>query len=127
MSETFDMRQFVERLRVLERQVAGAGNEALVQAAEQLVGDAAELCPVEWGTLAGSGTVDDSKVRSAPPGTVGQVTFGFNTSYAAAVHERTDVHHGQGQAKYLEAAINAGLPRINGIIGREIAASGLKD
>ncbi len=123
MAERFDMRQFTERLRQLERQVAGAANRALLDAAEQLVGDAQQLVPVDTGALAASGTVDDS--AAGGPG-VGQVTFGFNTSYAAAVHERTDVHHDQGQAKYLEAAIVAGLPRITEVLGREIAEHGVR-
>lgn len=38
--------------------------------------------------------------------------IGFNTEYAAAVHERLDLHHDQGQAKYFERAIRDDGPEI---------------
>lgn len=38
-------------------------------------------------------------------GTKITAVIGFNTNYAAAVHERLDQHHDQGQAKYLSVPI----------------------
>jgi hypothetical protein len=34
------------------------------------------------------------------------VILGFGALYALAVHERTDVYHGVGEAKFLENAVN---------------------
>lgn len=116
----FNMAEFSSRLRQLEKRQAGRGRRAMVLAAEQIIGDAAELCPVKTGTLKASGTVDDSHVGKGD-GDLGFVRFGFNTAYAAAVHERTELRHEQGQAKFLEAAIVNGLPRINDVVGRQLA------
>lgn len=48
------------------------------------------------------------------------VTIGFNTNYAAAVHEILTNKHPQGQAKYLEAALRDGANR--NFVGKMIAA-----
>lgn len=119
MSSNFDMRQFQQRLRVLERQTEGAARKALRDAAEVVLGEAQELCPVETGTLVGSATVDEaaSDDRTA--------VFGFNTDYAAIVHEREDVAHGQGQAKFLQEAIQRTLPRITEALGKRIKEEGI--
>jgi len=116
----FDAREFLARCRVLQAQVASAAPAALVDAGEQVLGDAQQLCPVRTGTLMGSATLDDSRAAR------GEVTIGFNTTYAAAVHERMDVRHGQGQAKFLATAMANDLPRINAVLGRRIGREGLR-
>lgn len=46
----------------------------------------------------------EAAIASLGGGTI-EMLIGFNADYAAAVHERLDLHHDQGQAKFLEAAI----------------------
>ncbi|HUX16910.1 MAG TPA: hypothetical protein VMW52_10590 [Phycisphaerae bacterium] len=117
----FDASEFLANLRILEGHVAGASRQGLLEAGEYVLGEAQKLCPVATGTLVGSATTDDSHADQ------GEVVIGFNTDYAAAVHERTDVPHGQGQAKFLEDAMKTHLPRVNEIIGQRIEREGLRD
>ncbi len=119
MAKQFDMRQFQRRMQVLERQVEGAGRKALRDAAEVVLGEAQQLCPVKTGTLAGSATVDEAASDDR------NVQFGFNTDYAAIVHEREDVAHEQGQAKFLQEAIQRTLPRVNDALGKRIKEEGI--
>ena len=118
MSQVFDMAQFQRNLQALERHMPGAGRHALIAAGEQILGGAQRRCPVKPGTLAGSATLDDS----AP----GEVVIGFNTSYAAPVHERLDVSHPQGEAKFLENEIRESLPRIGRTIADQVRREGLR-
>jgi hypothetical protein len=53
-------------------------------------------------------------------------TVGFNTNYAAAVHERLDQQHEQGQAKYLETAMRNNAAKFESFVGGRVAA-GMKD
>lgn len=121
MSDVFNSNEFVENLKVLEAHVKGASAKGLIESGEHILGQGQEACPVETGNLKGSATLDDSKADQ------GEVTIGFNTDYAAAVHERDDVAHDQGEAKFLENAIKRELPRVIEIIGKEIAQQGLRD
>ena len=117
--EIFDATEFLQRMRILEGQVAGASRDALFEAGEFVLAEAQKLCPVDTGALIASATGDDSHLGK------GEYEIGFNTPYAAAVHERTEVAHPQGQAKYLETAMKTGLSRVNEILGREIAQRGV--
>jgi hypothetical protein len=45
------------------------------------------------------------------------VRAGFNTNYAAAVHEVLTAHHEVGQAKFLETAVRRNEPKMDGYIG----------
>lgn len=120
MSGDFNMTQFLQRLGIVGRQVDTSARAGLVDAGEQVLATGQRLCPVKTGALAGSGTLDDANADR------GEVALGFNTGYAAIVHERRDVHHPQGQAGYLAAAIRQELPRINQILGTKIRDEGLR-
>jgi len=121
VADDFDMTEFIERLRVLDAHVAGAARRGLIDAAEQVLGASQERCPVKTGRLTGSATLDDARADA------GQVTFGHNTDYAAAVHERRDVHHAQGEAGFLAGALATELPRVNRALGERIEREGLRD
>ncbi len=67
-----------------------------------VLGEAQELCPVKTGFLMASGF-------ATPPtgdGTATSMEIGFNASYALYVHENLTAVHSQGQAKFLETAMN---------------------
>ncbi len=116
----FDMKQFSARLRVLERHTGRAKGRALVDVAEQVIGGAQQRCPVLTGALQASGTVEESDAAG------GEVRVGFNTDYAAAVHERTEAAHPQGEARFLTNEIREALPRINRELGERIAREALR-
>jgi hypothetical protein len=109
MSASTDVRQFLKGLAQAEQRSKDAARKALDQFGEHVLGDAQQLTPVDTGALKASGytepvTVDAGGEMAKP--------IGFNTSYAAAVHERLDVHHDQGQAKFLETAIRNNQPKL---------------
>lgn len=76
------------------------------QVGQAILSAAQKRTPVKWSTLQNSGLSD--------PKDAGPLKYeiGFNTEYAAAVHERLELRHTQGQAKYLEAAIREEGPDI---------------
>lgn len=70
--------------------------------AEGTIQRAQRLCPIDTGFLAASAAVRPAEVR----GDEVVCELGFNAAYAAAVHERLDLRHAIGQAKFLEAALS---------------------
>lgn len=93
------------KLKALLAAYPEATRAAIYQKGLQIAGDAVKLTPVATGFLRRSNYVKppDSK------GLNGEI--GYGASYAVPVHERTDVAHPQGEAKFLDKAINA--HRIN--------------
>lgn len=101
-------------IRSLEKeyipQARAAAGEALYRFASKIITDAKQLCPKKTGTLAASGVVLDPVIEGG--GEQITVTLGFNTNYAAAVHEILTNHHPNGQAKYLETPLMAQAPNL---------------
>jgi hypothetical protein len=58
--------------------------------------------PVDTGRLRGSAYTTPPQVTVEGS----RVEVGFNTDYAVFVHERTEVQHDPGEAKFLENAVN---------------------
>lgn len=83
------------RLQELAQRVPDRVEQALSEAGDALLEDAKARVPVSTGELHDSGYV------SARPG---RVTVGFSSEHALTVHERLDVQHEQGEAKFLERA-----------------------
>ena len=104
------------RLQRLAIQTDGPADRALRDSANDLLGRAVTLAPVDTGDLRGSGNVqeiqDGYEVR-------------FNQRYAAVQHERMDFNHPRGgQAKYLEQPLEQNrsryLEHVAAAIRREI-------
>ena len=104
------------RLLQLAVQADGPADRALRDSANDLLGRAVMLAPVDTGDLRGSGNVqqiqDGYEVR-------------FQTRYAAVQHERLDFNHPRGgQAKYLEQPLEQNrsryLQHVRDAIRREI-------
>jgi len=72
-------------------------NKAMYKAYKQ----SQELVPVDTGRLKAS-----AEYVKAEPNTDIISTITYTTEYATYVHERLDVHHPHGQAKFLEQPIN---------------------
>ncbi len=87
--------------------VIAAAGQALLEFAAMVIGIAQQLCPVDTGALAASGVWGPLQAS----GDMLTVIIGFTVSYALAVHERLDLHHSQGQAKFLEVAMRNLAPQ----------------
>lgn len=73
---------------------------AVYEKGQMILGDAKTLCPVDTGRLRATG-------YCAPPTDQGGPTqIGFGTDYALAVHEKIEIPHKVGEAKFLEKAVN---------------------
>lgn len=87
----------------------GASNIAatvLYQESEKIITDAKRLTPVLTGDLRNSGFVRPPRVQKS--GVSIELGFGGAAApYAVFVHERVDIPHKVGQAKYLETAFVA--------------------
>lgn len=103
---TIDLAEFNRTLRRLLVQGLQEGGLMIWQVGQTILSAASGYAPIEWGTLKASGVSD--------PKDAGPLNYeiGFNTDYAAAVHERLDLHHDKGQAKYFERAIREDGPEI---------------
>lgn len=100
---SFDISEFLDGLDEGRDRALAAGVDAVDQFANHVIGKSQDLAPKKTGTLAGSGVAEDAKVSAG--GKDITAVIGHNTDYAAAVHERINVHHDNGQAKYLETAM----------------------
>ena len=76
--------------------------------ADDVIREAVWLAPRETGELKASGKALPAINQD------GLITaeIGFNVYYAAAVHERLDLTHKEGQAKFLETAMRANVGRM---------------
>ncbi|AEV51980.1 hypothetical protein [Prescottella equi] len=94
--------------------VRGAAKSGLHDAAEVVKQEAIERCPKETGALRNSaGTASDGM----------EAVVYFDTPYAARQHEEVGWHHVDGQAKYLENAVNATQATVAEVIGEAIRRS----
>lgn len=80
----------------LEARVDEVAPEALAQAMEHVRAAAVERTPIETGNLAGSAAVHVD-------GDEASITY--DGPYARYQHERLDLRHEHGQAKFLESAL----------------------
>lgn len=100
------------------RRMMAAAEHALQLAAEDLLGRAQRIVPLDEGTLSASGTVSD--VHHTPDGGL-EVAVSFNTPYAARQHEETTYVHTNGrQAKYLEHPLAEMTARYERLIGEQV-------
>lgn len=90
-----------ERLDKVAETTPEAAMIGVTALGEYIMSYAVELVPVNTGRLRQSGYV-------APPATTNDpltVQIGFGTNYAVSVHEKTEVPHQHGEAKFLEKAV----------------------
>lgn len=78
---------------------------ALYQEGLKIDAKSAPLVPVDYGRLRGSHYVTQPTNAKNPV-----VEVGYGTDYAIYVHERTELKHRVGQAKYLQEVIEAIRP-----------------
>ena len=96
--------------QLLDR-VDAAAPEALGEAMEHIRGVAAELTPVETGRLVGSAAVHVE-------GDEASITY--DGPYARFQHERLDLRHEHGQAKFLEQPMHSEAQKAVEIIAQRL-------
>lgn len=111
--------EFLRVIRTLGTRATGIAGGALSREAERIMTDAKGRTPVATGALRSSGQVAAPDVTAS--GVVVELGFG-NTSvgYAVPVHERLDVRHPVGEAKYLERAVDAARRGIDGRLAADV-------
>lgn len=85
--------------RDMERAVAGS----MYAEGQAIMAESVRQVPVDTGRLRASAYVSSPRDGASGP----EVTLGYGTSYALPVHERTEIPHKVGKAKYLEDPMNA--------------------
>ncbi len=82
--------------------------KSLTKVSNHILAEAIQICPVETGTLRRSGKVTNLKTTFLEVSN----EIRFDTDYAVYVHERLDLHHPVGQAKFLETAVNSNTKEL---------------
>lgn len=108
MSASSDMSGMLAGLGAARQRGLAAAVRGLDAAGEHVIGDSQQLAPVATGALKASGTTLPAEAKG---GSIEKL-IGHNVGYAAAVHERLDQKHTQGQAKYLETAVRNNTSKI---------------
>lgn len=94
-----DLKKVQRQLTAIKKQGRRAANDAMSEEANRILSRSKKLVPVKSGRLRDSGKVKTDKTGS---GVEHEVVF--DAPYAFSVHERTDIKHPRGRAKYLEIA-----------------------
>jgi len=111
-----DASKFINSLHQRRYEVIRAAEKAVDEFGEHVIGDAQQLTPVDTGALQASGTTEPAELH----GSRIEKAIGFNTDYAAAVHENLNAHHETGQAKFLETAMSKNAPKFNDFMARRL-------
>lgn len=102
-----DLTEFNAKLEEFVRISSGEAATFTAQVGEAILSRAQKRTPVLTGFL------QNSSLRVEVNGSKGLAhEIGFTAKYAAAVHERPELTHKQGQAFYLKAAIDEDGPGI---------------
>ena len=120
------VRRAVGRMELLAGRRVEAAGAFNMTAARTIAGRSQQLVPIDTGALMGSMRVEKveydksvdrqrsrrtGRFRAGPPGA--RVRYGSpKVHYAVYVHERLDVHHKRGQAKYLEQAVKENQAKV---------------
>lgn len=114
--EVFGQKKLARAIREANRAGRSAFAGAMLREGNRIAKDSVRRTPKDTGALRESIYVRPPRVGDT------STEIGYSAPYAVFVHERTELRHPVGQAKFLQAAINAarsgGLARI----GRDAAA-----
>ncbi len=101
--------EIVERLNQLLVEYPEEVKNAVWLELQTVLNESKKLCPVDTGTLGGSGHAPEPEVT---PGNI-RAMIGYSQGYAWWVHELIDNwHEPPTQAKYLEVPLMLALPTI---------------
>lgn len=120
MAAKANIKGLIRGLKGADAKVRAAAQRAVTLAAMKIEADAKVLCPKDTGALAASGTTQPAAWVSSSRI---EAVVGFNTDYAAAVHENVGANFNNGQAKFLETAIKANRSRFESYVAGEVKAA----
>lgn len=107
--------KIIKKLRKLVKTAPEAVTIGMVAGGEFVMSGAVERVPVDTGRLRQTAYV-------APPEALGTnddiVECGFGTAYAIPVHEKTNVSHTHGEAKFLEKAVFNRANKVLSVVAR---------
>ena len=119
---TFDfasIANFEQQLLRKLRQGQIEGGLSIREQAEEIMGNSHSQVPEDTGALAAAGFVDarnagaDARVRIGYDGSRLNTKSGKTvSSYIMQVHERLDIHHPKGNAKFFEGPILQYIPKF---------------
>lgn len=115
-------RELIRRLRALGDRILPAAASALHQEHERIMTEAKTRTPVETGALRNSGRVSSPEIR----GSVVISEGGFGDSavkYAIHVHERLDLRHPVGQAKFYESVVLEAASGMEARLGQALRSA----
>lgn len=95
----------MQALKNVAKRYPEATAKGLYEEGLEIMAEAQRRTPVDTGRLRASGRVS-LPVRSSNP----SITLSFGTDYGIYVHERTELRHPVGEAKFLENAVKAATP-----------------
>lgn len=110
------LQRIVAHIHYVKNANRRATRVGLFKAAELLKELSQELVPVDTGRLKASVRIEDQTVDPNHP----RVVVIYDTPYAIPVHERLDVFHPNGQAKYLEEPARTHRKALISIINETI-------
>ncbi len=113
---SLDLSGFLKGMDEGRKLQLAAAQRAVDVFAEHVIGDAQQLAPVDTGALQASGTT--LPIESEGDSIVKEI--GFNTDYAAAVHENMVAHHDIGQPKYLTTALDQNASKLGPFIAAKV-------
>lgn len=112
MSDIEGLDKVIKNMNKLFITTPVAVSESLDKVANKVLAESIQLTPVETGTLRRAQKVTNKKVGIDEV----SVEVRADTDYAVYVHERLDLHHPHGQAKFLETAVNTVAPELEMIV-----------
>lgn len=130
--EIVGMNAVSARLEAIALLMPGAATLALHDVAvEEIMPVAKERVPVDQGELIASGYVlppeqhgDETHVTMGFGGPAGSGNLGetntIDVDYAVKIHEDMEMHHPNGQAKYLESAVLEAIPSIADMVAERL-------
>ncbi len=95
--------ELLRRMEAMPRVALEALKKAMWQELEAILALAKLKAPVDSGRLRASGYTTPPEIEN---GVVLNGEVGFSAEYAVFVHERTELQHTTGEAKFLEKAIH---------------------
>ncbi|HJJ32710.1 MAG TPA: hypothetical protein O0X25_04090 [Methanocorpusculum sp.] len=109
----FDSRDFERKLSRYVSHLSSAMDTAVLTSAETVRKSSQDLCPVATGVLR-----DSALTAFERSGDEIRAVVGYTVSYAAPVHERKELKHATGQAKFLEDAVKQYEPQYLRDLGK---------
>jgi len=105
------IKEVKKNLREYPYKTLKALGKATYEESQIILGESKKQCPVDTGTLRSTGHVTEPKYTKSSV----EIQIGYGGAaapYAIYVHERLDLRHKVGKAKFLEDPMKEALPKL---------------